>query len=65
VSLFSSQAVTGRTKTYNSQFEKWVADLTPNEINGSMRKYIDQSKITIVKAGDFKNHPPKSPSVVP
>ena len=51
--------------TYNTQFEKWVADLTPNDVNAAMRKYIDQSKITIVKAGDFKNHPPKGPNVVP
>jgi len=65
VSLFSSQALTGRTMTYNTQFEKWVADLTPNDVNAAMRKYIDQSKITIVKAGDFKNHPPKGPNVVP
>jgi zinc protease len=65
VSLFSSQAVSGRTMTYNDQFEKWVAALTPNDVNSAMRRYIDQSKITIVKAGDFKNHPPKSPSVVP
>ena len=65
VSLFSQQAVSGRTMTYNTQFEKWVADLTPNDVNGAMRKYIDQSKITIVKAGDFKNHPPKGPNVVP
>jgi zinc protease len=65
VSLFSSQAVTGRTMTYNDQFEKWVSALTPNDVNSAMRKYVDQSKITIVKAGDFKNHPPKSPTVVP
>jgi len=65
VSLFSSQAVSGRTMAYNDQFEKWVAALTPNDVNSAMRKYIDQSKITIVKAGDFKNHPPKGPTVVP
>jgi zinc protease len=65
VNLFSSQAVTGRTMTYNAQFEKWIADLTPDAVNAAMRKYIDQSKITIVKAGDFKNHPPKGPNVVP
>jgi zinc protease len=65
VNLFSSQALTGRTMTYNTQFEKWIADLTPTDVNGAMRKYIDQSKITIVKAGDFKNHPPKTPNVVP
>ncbi len=65
VSLFSQQAVTGRTMAYNTQFEQWVADLTPNDVNSAMRKYIDQSKITIVKAGDFKNHPPKGPNVVP
>ena len=65
VNLFSSQALTGRTMTYNTQFEKWIASLTPNDVNAAMRKYIDQSKITIVKAGDFKNHPPKGPGVVP
>jgi len=65
VGLFSSQVVTGRTMAYNTQFEKWVADLTPSDVNAAMRKYIDQSKITIVKAGDFKNHPPKGPNVVP
>jgi zinc protease len=63
--LFSSQALTGRTMTYNSEFEGWVAALTPDAVNSAMRKYIDPSKITIVKAGDFANKPPKGPSMVP
>lgn len=62
--LFSSQALTGRTMAYNEQFESWVAALTPDEVNAAMRKYIDPSKIVVVKAGDFKNHPPK-PVIVP
>lgn len=62
--LFSSQALTGRTMAYNEQFESWVAALTPDEVNAAMRKYIDPSRIVVVKAGDFKNHPPK-PVIVP
>jgi len=65
VSLFSSQALTRRTMSYNAEFEKWIAALTPDDVNAAMRRYIDQAKITIVKAGDFKNHPAKGPGVVP
>ncbi len=64
VSLLASQALTGRTMTYNTEFEKWVAELTPLQINTALRKYIDPAKLTFVKAGDFANKPPK-PVVVP
>jgi zinc protease len=30
-----------------------VAALTPEVINAAMRKFIDPSRITVVKAGDF------------
>ena len=63
--LFSSQAVTGRTMTYNAEFEEWVAALTPDAVNGAMRKYIVPSKLTTVRAGDFENNPPKGPNAVP
>ncbi|HVG28569.1 MAG TPA: pitrilysin family protein [Pyrinomonadaceae bacterium] len=44
----------GRTLEWDAQLEEKVRALTPEQINAAMRKYIDPSKITIVKAGDFK-----------
>ncbi len=59
VGLFSSQVMTRRTMAYNAQLEKWVADLTVADVNGAMKKYLDPNRITVVRAGDFANHPPK------
>ena len=42
-----------RTLAWDAELEKKIAALTPDQINGAMRKYIDPSKMTIVKAGDF------------
>ena len=39
--LFASQALTGPDDDVQHSFEKWVADLTPNDVNAAMRKYID------------------------
>ena len=50
--------------TYNTQFEKRVADLTPNDVHSAMKKHIDRSKITIMKAGDFQEPFAEGPSVV-
>ncbi len=60
VGQLSSQAVTGRTMAYNAQVDAWVAALTPADVNAAMKKYIDPSKLSVVKAGDFKNKPPKA-----
>jgi zinc protease len=43
-----------RTLAWDADFEKKIAALTPAEIAAAMRRYIDVSKLTIVKAGDFK-----------
>ncbi|MGQ0641165.1 MAG: M16 family metallopeptidase [Gemmatimonadaceae bacterium] len=59
VNLISSQALTGRTMAFNTEFEGWVAGLTPTDVNAAMRKYIDPAKLAVVKAGDFANKPPK------
>ena len=64
-SLFASQYITGRTMAYNQQFEQWIADLTVDDVNAAMKKYIDPSKFVTVKAGDFQNHPPKAAPVKP
>jgi zinc protease len=44
----------GRTLQWDAQLEEKIKALTPEQINAAMRKYIDPSKITIIKAGDFK-----------
>ncbi len=47
-----------RTLTYDVEFERRLAALTPAELNAAVRRYIDPSKITIVKAGDFAKKAP-------
>jgi zinc protease len=42
-----------RTLAWDAELEKKVTSLTAEQINTAIRKYIDASKITIVKAGDF------------
>lgn len=43
-----------RTLAWDADFEKRVAALTPEQITAAMRRHIDPSKITIIKAGDFQ-----------
>jgi zinc protease len=42
-----------RTLAWDDTFEKKVTALTPDEIVAAMRRHLDPSKITIIKAGDF------------
>ena len=42
-----------RTLAWDAELEKKISALTPEEINAAMRRFIDPSKITIIKAGDF------------
>ncbi|GAB4040444.1 M16 family metallopeptidase [Spirosoma gilvum] len=44
----------GRTFAYDAEYEKRIAALTPEQVNTAVKKYIDYSKLTIVKAGDFE-----------
>jgi zinc protease len=43
----------GRTFTWDSDFEKKLQALTPEQINAAMKKYLTPDKISIFKAGDF------------
>jgi zinc protease len=61
----ANESVTRRTLAYNEQLEKWVAALTAAEVNAAMKKYIDPARISMVKGGDFANHPPKPKTVIP
>lgn len=56
--LLVTRRFAGRTMTYDEDFEKKVAALTPEQINAAIRKYIDPKQIIIVRAGDFAKNPP-------
>ena len=43
----------GRTFAYDADLEKRVSALTVDQVNAGLRKYLDPSKLAIVKAGDF------------
>ena len=44
----------GRTMTYDSDLEAKVAALTTAQIQATMKKYLDLTQLSIVRAGDFK-----------
>lgn len=43
-----------RTFEFDAEFERKVGELTLDEVNAAIRRHLDISKITIVKAGDFE-----------
>ena len=43
----------GRSFTYDAELEQRIAALTPEQVSAAAKKYLDYSKLTIVKAGDF------------
>ncbi len=52
-SRLNSYLFVGRTLAWDEELERKVAALTPEQINAAMRKYIDPSKLIIIKSGDF------------
>jgi zinc protease len=49
----AGELYSGRTMQWDAQFEQKIAALTVDQVNEAMRRWIDPSKITIIKAGDF------------
>lgn len=47
-----------RTLNWDADFEKKVENLTLDQVNAAVKKYLDYSKMIIVKAGDFKKAKP-------
>ena len=43
-----------RTFAWDIDLESKIAALTPGQVNGALRKYIDPAKLSLVLAGDFK-----------
>ncbi|MDQ3025059.1 MAG: insulinase family protein [Pseudomonadota bacterium] len=50
---WTSNLFLGRTYAFSKQFEDKVMALKVSEVSAALRKYLDPSKITVVKAGDF------------
>ena len=57
VGMLANQFITGRTMSFESQLETRVRALTVQDVNAAMRRHISLSRISSVKAGDFKNKP--------
>lgn len=47
-----------RTMNWDADFESKVEKLSLADVNNAMKKYLDYSKLIIVKAGDFKKNKP-------
>jgi zinc protease len=43
-----------RDMKWEADFEKKIADLSPEQISSAMRKHIDPAKLVFIKAGDFE-----------
>ena len=65
VAAFASQAMTGRTMAFEQKLDDTVRALTLEQVNAALKKHISLSKISAVKAGDFKNKPPTPPPTKP
>ncbi len=51
-----------RTMAWESEFDKKLAGLTLDQVNAAFKKYIDPSRISYVKAGDFSKVPAAIPA---
>lgn len=49
----ANNAYLGRSFTWDTDFETRIAALTPQQIQGALKRKLDLDKLSIVKAGDF------------
>lgn len=47
---------------WDADFEKKVEALTPAAVKAAAAKYLDYSKITVIKAGDFEKAKKSNPA---
>ncbi len=52
-SALATNLYLGRTYADSAALEEKVKNLTPEQVNAAMKKYLSADKITIIKAGDF------------
>lgn len=48
----------GRTLAFDDAVDAAIANLTLDQLNATVRKYIDPRRIALGRAGDFANNPP-------
>jgi zinc protease len=44
----------GRTLAWDIEFEQRIAALTPDQVRDALRRHLDAKKLSVMKAGDFK-----------
>lgn len=54
--LLNNYLAWGRTLNWDAELEQKVEKLTPEQVGQTVRKYLDYSKLIIVKAGDFEKN---------
>lgn len=54
VSRIGSLRYWNRTMAFDSELEKKIMSLTPEQLQGALRKHIDPSQLSFFRAGDFK-----------
>jgi zinc protease len=52
--MLTSRDYDGRTMAWDADLEKKISALTPDDVGKAVRRNIDLTQISIVKAGDFK-----------
>ena len=52
--LLGARDFDSRTMSWDDELQNRVMSLTPDDIRAAMRKHLDVTKMSIVKAGDFK-----------
>jgi zinc protease len=65
VTRLSQQTFQERTMAFDQALETQVAKLSVDEVNATIKKWVNPAKMSAVKAGDFKNKPPKPLPVKP
>jgi zinc protease len=54
VSLLTARRLWDRTMAFDSELEKKIEALTPEQLQAAVRKHIDPSQISFFRAGDFQ-----------
>ena len=54
MSLLTNRRYAGRTLQYDAALDAQLEKLTPAEVNSVVKRYIDPTRLVIVRAGDFK-----------
>ena len=54
LTAIASNELRGRTMMWEAQLDEKIQALTVDQVNAAFRKHIDPTKLSIVKAGDFK-----------